>query len=166
MTLAYMEAVRAGKVYCPKYEQVRLRPCLIPPPVKKLLAWIEQELQIQRAYHPERPVQLGFPPNKLPDVQWALVTLATIQPNHRIFGKGYVAEPREVRPQFGGAIVNNADGFFDGLPPRQGKPARRTVLKKPPPSAAEKQHKLARLLAAKAKLDRQLLEARGEHLGE
>ena len=91
VNLAYMEAVRAGTVYCPKYEQVRLRPCLVPPPVKQLVAWIEEELQIQKAYHPERPVKLGFLPRKLPDVHWALVTLATLQPHHRIFGKGYVA---------------------------------------------------------------------------
>ena len=138
ITLAYIEAVRAGQVWCPKYEQVRIRPCLVPPATKVLLRWIEEALRIQQAYNPTRPVRLGFNQSRLPDSQWALHALATLEPNHRIFGKGYVGEPA---PLFQGQIpsaprpmVNNSDGLFDGLPVRRGKLAKRTMIKKIQPS--------------------------------
>jgi hypothetical protein len=134
VTLAYMEAVRARRVWCPRYADVRLRPCLVPPPTKQLLAWIEEALRIQRANFPARPVELGFAKGRCPDAQWALNALSTLLPTHRIFGKGYVREP----PPLDGAVrpvIDNADGLFDGLPPRRGKPAKRTILKKTRPSA-------------------------------
>ena len=32
VTMKYMNAVRYGKVYCPKYPDVRLEPCPVKPP--------------------------------------------------------------------------------------------------------------------------------------
>ena len=31
VTLAYLEGVRKRKIWCPRYDEVRLRPCLVPP---------------------------------------------------------------------------------------------------------------------------------------
>ena len=163
-TLAYMEAVRAGRVWCPRYEEVRLRCCLVPPPVKKLLEWVEEALRLQQANLPQRPVQLGFEARKLPDAQWALHALSTLLPTHRIFGKGYVREPPPLDPKdqalFMPAepMINNADGLFDGLPMRQGKLGRRTILRKSKPSA---EARLERLRARRAQL-----EARMEALAQ
>ena len=48
VTIAYMQAVRRRSVWCPRYDDVRLRPCLVPPPTKQLLTWIAEALQLQR----------------------------------------------------------------------------------------------------------------------
>jgi hypothetical protein len=67
VTLAYLEAVRARRIWCPRYDEVRLRPCLVPPPTAQLLAWIEEALRLQQKDHPSRPVEHGFETSKLPD---------------------------------------------------------------------------------------------------
>jgi hypothetical protein len=67
ITLAYLQAVRAGNLWCPRYEEVRLRPCLVPPPTKQLLEWIAEALVLQHHSHPDRSVVLGFTANRVPD---------------------------------------------------------------------------------------------------
>ena len=67
VTIAYMQAVRRRTVWCPRYDDVRLRPCLVPPPTKQLLTWIAEALQLQRHNHPDRSVQLDFNSVRLPD---------------------------------------------------------------------------------------------------
>jgi hypothetical protein len=152
VTLSYMQGVRAGLIWCPKYEQVRLRCCLVPPSTKQLVTWVEEALRLQQANHPQRPVKHGFDGRKLPDQQWALHALSTLQPDHRIFGKGYVREPRSLEelPRPAEPLVDNADGLFDGLPRLQGKLAKRTIIRKVQPST---EARLQRLRARRAQLD-------------
>jgi hypothetical protein len=64
-----------------------VRPCLVPPPVKQLVEFIQEALRIQQSNNRQRPILLGFSPKHLPDKEWALAALATLEPNHRIFGK-------------------------------------------------------------------------------
>ena len=63
----------------------------------------------------------------MPDVQWALHALAPLEPRHRIFGKGYVRDPPPLSAN-SKQMVDNSDGLFDGLPPRKGKPSKRSVI--------------------------------------
>jgi hypothetical protein len=157
VTIVYLQAVRARRFWCPRYVDVRLRPCLVPPTTKQLLAWIEEALRIQQANHPGRSVVSGFGGNKLPDAQWALAALSTLEPNHRIFGKGYVPDPPPLAAVNLAAsavpMVDNEDGLFDNLPLRKGKPSKRTFLKQAKPSMAAR---LERLQARRARLDAQL----------
>ena len=149
VTISYMQAVRRRSVWCPRYDDVRLRPCLVPPPTKQLLAWIAEALQIQRHDHPDRSVQLGFHPDRSPDQQWALHALSTLEPRHRIFGKGYVREPPPLAA-VNMTVVDNADGLYDGLPQlplRKGKARRQTVLLQP-----TREERLQRLRARRAQL--------------
>jgi hypothetical protein len=155
VTLSYMQAVRAGQVWCPRYEHVRMRCCLVPPPTKKIMDWVQEALRLQSHYHPQRPQKHGFGERKLPDKQWALHALATLEPHHRIFGKGYVREPAPLgdQPRPSEPMVDNADGLFDGLPPRKGKPAKRSILRNVRPSA---EARLERLRARRAQLEAQM----------
>jgi hypothetical protein len=156
VTLAYLHAVRSGNVWCPRYDDVRLRPCLVPPPTKQLLEWVEEALQLQRHGNPDRSVLLGFAANRLPDQQWALHALSTLEPRHRIFGKGYVREPPPLAA-VNQTVVDNADGLYDGLPQLplpKGKARRHTVRLQP-----TREERLQRLRAR-----RDQLQARGEQL--
>jgi hypothetical protein len=79
-----------------------------------------------------------------------LRALSTLEPRHRIFGKGYVREP----PPLAAAsqdIVDNADGLYDGLPqlpPRKSK-GRRLALVRIQPTREER---LDRLRARRARI--------------
>ena len=57
------------------------------------------------------------------DSEWAINVLSSIRPDHRFFGKSYVPEGLELRnmANFPKAQVDNADGFFTGLPTLKGK---------------------------------------------
>ena len=54
-----------------------------------------------------------------PDIEWLLIILSTLQPNHRYFGKSYYPSDEELGGR--GAKVKNHnddeyDEFFDDLP--------------------------------------------------
>ena len=54
-----------------------------------------------------------------PDIEWLLIVLSTLQPNHRYFGKSYYPSDEELGGR--GAKVKNQnddeyDEFFDDLP--------------------------------------------------
>jgi hypothetical protein len=151
VTVEYMMAVRRRSVWCPRYEDVRLRPCLVPPPTKQLLAWIDEALNIQRHNYPARPVQLGFAANRVPDQQWALHALSTLEPGHRIFGKSYVREPAPLVAAVRHPVVDNEDGLYDGLPrlPAPKGKVRRNIIGRLPPTREER---LERLRARRAQL--------------
>lgn len=53
-TIGYLKMVRAGKVYCPKYVDVKVRSCYCPP--KKELIFIEIMKELVR----QRLPSLGF----------------------------------------------------------------------------------------------------------
>ena len=69
VTIAYMEAVRRREIWCPRYEEVRLRPCLVPPPTKQLLEWIGAALENISKKFPDanHPKTHGFDGRRLPD---------------------------------------------------------------------------------------------------
>ena len=61
----------------------------------------------------EKHKDLGLDIKKMPDKQWMLYSLATLNPEHQIFSKSYrpVLKHQNVE-------VGNSDGYFDGLPQR------------------------------------------------
>ena len=56
---------------------------------------------------------------KPPNTEWLLAMLSTMEPGHAIFAKDYV-KPRTTQNSEMGAddadMVENVDGWFDGLP--------------------------------------------------
>ena len=42
-------------------------------------------------------IDMSFPSNRLPDVDWLVKVLSTLRPNHRFFMKDYVPRGRESR---------------------------------------------------------------------
>ena len=54
-----------------------------------------------------------------PDIEWLLVVLSTLQPNHRFFSKSYYPSDEELGGR-GAKTRNNNDAeydeFFEGLP--------------------------------------------------
>ena len=54
-----------------------------------------------------------------PDIEWLLVVLSTLQPNHRFFGKSYYPSDEELGGRGAKNRNNNDteyDEFFEGLP--------------------------------------------------
>ena len=104
-------AIRHGDVKCPKYEEIKIRPC-IDPPSKELV--VKELLKICRARNP--PIELGIATETspgLPDKSWALFILSTFAPNHPFFAREYCAPKRKRAAE--NSKLNNDDGFFNGL---------------------------------------------------
>ena len=51
-----------------------------------------------------------------PDRNWIILAIATLDPNHEIFGKSYKPEVKQGFGEGLGIMINNADGFYTGLP--------------------------------------------------
>lgn len=64
----------------------------------------------------QRNKNLGIDANHKPDRNWIILAIATLEPDHEIFGKSYKPEVRQEFGQAPGVMVNNADGFYTGLP--------------------------------------------------
>ena len=62
-----------------------------------------------------RHKNLGIDKEHKPDRNWIIIAIATLDPQHEIFGKSYKPQ---VRPGFEGpgVLINNQDGFFTDLP--------------------------------------------------
>ena len=91
-----------------------------------------------------------------PDVEWMLVALATMKPQHRIFAKDYCYQVVKQKEQKVDMMIDNSDGFFTGLP----KLTRAKDLRAPAASLLSKKEKeqlkekreLAKIEKAQAKL--------------
>ena len=77
-----MLSVKEGLVWCPKYADVKLRPCP-KPPVKKLIFDEIVQILAQDGRH------FGIANETRVDVNWLLNCLSTLMPNHAIFQKSY-----------------------------------------------------------------------------
>ena len=116
-TVQHIQQVKEGKMWVPMYEEVRLRPCPKPPLKNFVLKAVENALQekeewrlqalseleqgnievtdeLQKAI--KRPFVLNMTGTLQPDIEWLLVVLSTLQPNHRFFGKSYYPSDEEL----------------------------------------------------------------------
>ena len=64
----------------------------------------------------QRNKNLGIDADHKPDRNWIILAIATLDPKHEIFGKSYKPEVKHGFGQAPGVMVNNADGFYTGLP--------------------------------------------------
>ena len=69
-----MLAVRERQVFCPKFEEIRLKPCPSPPKKEELLEYI-------RRMEAEQKVSLGINhEGPKPNMLWLLAVLSTYLP--------------------------------------------------------------------------------------
>lgn len=79
----YLEGVAKGEIWCPRFEEVRLRPCPRPPTKKHLAQRLILVLEAKR-----KAFNLDL--EKLPDKLWLLAVLATLSPDDPVFLKNYL----------------------------------------------------------------------------
>ena len=63
-----------------------------------------------------RNQNLGMDKEHKPDRNWIILAIATLDPQHEIFGKSYKPEVKQGFGEGPGIMINNQDGFFTGLP--------------------------------------------------
>ena len=100
---------------------------------------------------------------KPPNTEWLLAMLSTMEPGHAIFAKDYV-KPRshqnsEAAGEYDTDMVENVDGWFDGLPVAKSRKGAPIKLAASSNSAAAEAHKLRKLqekaAAIQAKINQQ-----------
>jgi hypothetical protein len=71
---------------------------------------------------------LGSCSKHLPDKEFLLTVLSSVNPDHKIFGKDFVAPPRNSDPKKHNGSLKNFTSLFGGLPApsKHIKPNRRT----------------------------------------
>ena len=87
LTIEYMHAVRAGKIWCPRFDMMNKRHCEFPPNMNELL----QECQevIKRAQIDQHKNFGIKPPVHVPDKQWMLDLIGLLEPEHKYFQRDY-----------------------------------------------------------------------------
>ena len=110
MTSEWLCKVLKGDYWVPKYNELKLRPCMHPPVKDRLFEYLQSEASLQA-------IQLGFDKTHSPDKDWMLAVLSTLKEDHFIFAKDYRPEPvlakKAVLSQ---VMIPNHNGFFQGLP--------------------------------------------------
>ena len=73
-TIAYMDDIRWGKnnIYCPKYTDVKVRPCPIKPLKDEIVAELDKVLKAKKKYIGE------INEKNMPNRQWMLDVISTL----------------------------------------------------------------------------------------
>ena len=107
ITQEYMKGVRAKKIWCPTYDDLKPLPCPDPPSKEILLDEVVK-------YTADRNLDIGAEANHLPDTNWLLNVLAIIKPDHEFFKKEYMPPVKEAKKEE--LVIDNSDDFYSGLP--------------------------------------------------
>ena len=113
-----MQEVRTGECFCPRIEDVTFKACLNPPNVSYLVDGIVHMVQNNR-YDNERDNHRYnrlaiYLKKNAPEKQWLLGLLALLAPDNEVFVKGYMP-PHRMRAEVEAQMIDNNDGFFNGL---------------------------------------------------
>ena len=91
-TVDYLIAVKKGELFCPKYEDIRLRPCPIPPTKLEL---IKEIIKLNKLMD----WNMGLDEEgKFPDTHWLLAVLSTYSPAHAFFQKDFRPKGKKAKP--------------------------------------------------------------------
>ena len=108
-----------GEVYCPKYTDLKPRPCPKPPTRAILVEEVNKEIHKQFL---DRSRCLTTTSQRMPDQRWLLDALSALNPAHLFFTKGFQPDrPNDPYLQFklqqitGSPFLEYA--VFRGLPP-------------------------------------------------
>ena len=164
MTVQFMKGCIGYRYYwLPKTEDIRIRNCVDPPPRGDLARMVFERMSGQEpsgdacfdgAFRRTSEELARKPPN----TEWLLAMLSTMDPENAIFAKDYVRPRQNRASDYDGDnadMVENVDGWFDGLPvakQRRGAPIKLVQAN----SAAAEANKLHRLQAKSAALQAQI----------
>ena len=108
ITEHYLQSIIFGKMYCPKYSEIRLVPCPRPPDKDTLLKDFRKITSGQK-------LSTGIDETHVPDKSWLLAILGTHNPGLPYFQKGYVP-PAKVASIQSFQKVELPENFLEGLP--------------------------------------------------
>ena len=134
--------------WCPKYEEIRMKPCPRPPTKEVLLDKLQDVCVILNHN------AAWIDDKHTPDRQWLVSVLATFKPEDEIFKKGYVAPPVRKRLQDIETIVLPTELFADMPKSTSKAKARRLKVM----SEAFAMEKTSRLKKMRADLNNMILE--------
>ena len=89
VTEAYLKNVMIGKTWCPRYSELKPKPCPRPP-YKQILIDKFLAAAIDKGYQ-----SIGMDEDHLPDKRWLLDVLAKLTPDDEIFRKNYLPPPKK-----------------------------------------------------------------------
>ena len=84
-----MNNVLIGKTWCPKFDEIKLKPCPRPPCKQVLLE------KVMAAAHDKGIRSIGVEKDHAPDKRWLIDVLAYINPLDEIFKKSYLPPPKK-----------------------------------------------------------------------
>ena len=119
ITEQYITDVVNGKMLCPRYDEVRLKPCPRPP-------YKETLLKHAQTVATHRGLPTGIDEKHTPDKAWLLAFLSTFLPGLDIFKKSYVATPRQEK-FVANVKVELPDDFLADLPASRKKVKHRRL---------------------------------------
>jgi hypothetical protein len=119
ITELYLTNVITCKVYCPKYEDIKLVPCPKPPEKDVLLKDFTKLMQSEKK-------SADIDDAHMPDNGWLLAILGTYNPRLPYFKKGYVPPSKATLVQ-AQAKVELPENFLEGLPSSRRKVKARNL---------------------------------------
>ena len=82
-TLEWMDKIRNEEIWIPKDEELRIKNCPSPPEKLSILR------EIEKLYKQKGLPSIGWTIDLMPDKQWCLQLLATLDQKHPYFAKDY-----------------------------------------------------------------------------
>jgi hypothetical protein len=137
------------KIYwCPKFQDIKMMPC-VKAPVKEVL------LQKLQALCEENGHNIAWIDSQhMPDKDWMVKVIGTLNPEDEIFGKDYEAPPIRKRLQDIETIIL-PDELFQGLPKSKSKVKARRLKIMSEAFAAEKTQRLKEI---RRNIDEEILD--------
>ena len=119
LTKKMMLAMYRGEVFCPRYTDLKPRPCPKPPTRAILVEEVNKEIE-RRCQ--DRSKCIATTAQRMPDQKWLLDALSALSPNHQFFSKGY--QPERTNDPYLQFKLQQISGspmlehpLFRGLPP-------------------------------------------------
>ena len=118
-TIAFMQEVRDGTIYCPRWDVITALPkCFSLPPrnfiLDKIVKFVDQQDQSVEVMPSVRRL-IKKMKKRSPDAEWLVDLLGQWDPNDEIFSKNYVyVRPRPATAQT--IELANDDDFYTDLP--------------------------------------------------
>ena len=122
-TVKNIQEAKEGKLYVPRYEEVRLRPCPKPPLKSFVIKAVQEELEKKEQWRLEllEQVDNGTLETTEEEMQFLqlLDVLSTLNPDHRYFHRSYYPSDEELGGRGAKSKkvpVEEEDPFLAGLP--------------------------------------------------
>ena len=120
ITEEYLMEVLKGSCWCPRFEEIRLRPCVRAPSVDVLLGKFREATLL----HGKQKVFVDK--DHRPDVKWLIDVVATLMPYDEIFAKDYVPPPRKP-PTSQLKVIDLDPALLQGVPASRSRAKRRRL---------------------------------------